>query len=281
MELTSMKHEEMQWQSKDALELYAQCWEPQEKLKGVICLMHGLGDHSGRYFHWAEKLTGAGYAVMTFDLRGNGKSEGQRGHTPSYDHYADDVSILLENAANKFPAKPRFLYGLSLGGKIVLYYLIQRHPQLAGAVISGISVRTAIEQQKFKVFLARFLGSVIPRGRMPSGLEQEALSKDPAVVEAYRNDPLVHDQISFGWGKQTLQAIEYIFSNAERINLPLLLMHGVDDRIAFVSGSEELAGLVSGDCTLKLWEGLYHEIHNEPERDDVFAYLKDWLDSKI
>ncbi len=276
-----MKHEEMQWQAKDATMLFAQKWEPEDDIKGVICLVHGLGEHSGRYLHWTEMLTGAGYAVITFDLRGHGKSEGQLGHTPSYDHYADDVSVLLDNAAKGFPGKPCFLYGHSLGGIIVLYHLIQRQPQLSGAIVTGPSLRSAVAEQKVKVFLARLLGSIAPKGAMPSGLEQKAISKDPAVVEAYRNDPLVHDQVSFSFGKCSLQAFDYIFNNADRINLPLLLMHGTDDRLAYASGSEELAALVPGDCTLKLWEDLYHEIHNEPEKEEVFAYLKNWLDIKL
>lgn len=276
-----MKYEELRWESRDALELYTQKWEPENDLKGVVCLVHGLGEHSGRYLHWADRLVGAGYAVLISDLRGHGKSEGQRGHTPSFDHYADDVSILLEAAADSYPGKPAFLYGHSLGGLIVLYYLIQRRPEIAGAVVTGSALHSAVAEQKVKVYLARLLGSITPTGSMPSGLEQEAISSDSAVVEAYRKDPLVHDRVSFGFGKQSLQAIDYVFNNASRINLPLLIMHGTDDRLAYASGVKELAGLIPGDCTLKLWEKFYHEIHNEAKQDEVFTYLKKWLDSKI
>jgi alpha-beta hydrolase superfamily lysophospholipase len=276
-----MKYEELQWESRDALELYTQKWEPENDIKGVICLVHGLGEHNGRYLHWAEKLVDAGYAALISDLRGHGKSGGQRGHTPSFDHYADDVSILLEAAAGSYPGKPVFLYGHSLGGLIVLYYLVQRRPEITGAVVTGPALHSAVAEQKVKVFLARLLGSIAPAGSMPSGLEQEAISSDLAVVETYRKDPLVHDRVSFGFGKQSLQAIDYVFNNASRINLPLLIMHGTDDRLAYASGVKELAELLPGDYTLKLWEGLYHEIHNETEQDEVFTYLKKWLDSKL
>jgi len=276
-----MKHEEMQWQSKDGLKLFAQKWEPKGKVKGVICLVHGLGEHSSRYTHWVEKLNKAGYAFLSFDLRGHGRSEGQRGHTPSYDHYADDVSILLENAAALYHGKPCFLYGHSLGGIIVLYYLIQRQPQLSGAIVTSAGLRNAIQEQKVKVLVARLLGRIMPKGSMASGLEQEALSRDAAVVEAYRSDPLVHDRVSFGLGLSSINSIDYILNNANRINVPLLLMHGTADRLAYCSGSEELAGQVSGDCTLKLFEVLYHEPHNEPEQEEVFASLKKWLNSNL
>ncbi len=276
-----MKHVEMNWLSNDALNLFAQSWEPEGEVKGAIALVHGLGEHSGRYRHWVEKLCEAGYAVVSFDLRGHGRSEGQRGHTPSFDHYADDIEILLDHTRNRFSDKPLFIYGHSLGGLIVLFFLIQRQPDLSGAVITNPGLRTALGEQKVKVMLARLLGSLMPAGSMASGLEQEALARDQAVIEAYRNDPLVHDKVSFGFGKQSLLAIDYIFSNAERINLPLLLMHGTADRIAYVSGPEELASRAPDSCNLKIWEGFYHELHNEPEKDAVFAFLKEWLDGKV
>lgn len=276
-----MKHEEMNWLSNDALNLFAQAWEPDGEVKGAVALVHGLGEHSERYTHWVERLCGAGYAVVSFDLRGHGRSEGQRGHTPSFDHYADDVDILVDKTRNRFAGKPIFIYGHSLGGLIVLFYLIQRQPKLNGAVVTNPGLRTALGEQKVKVLLARLLGSLMPAGSMASGLEQEALSSDPAVIEAYRNDPLVHDKVSFGFGKQSLLAIDYIFSNADRINLPLLLMHGSADRIAYVSGPEELASQVADNCSFKIWEGFYHELHNELEKDAVFAFLKEWLDGNV
>jgi len=276
-----VKHEELQWLSNDGLKLFAQKWEPEGEVKAVISLVHGLGEHSGRYLDWAEKLTAAGYAVMTFDLRGHGKSDGQLGHVPSFDYFADDVSLLLENSHKHFPEKHYFLYGNSLGGVIVLYYLIQRQPQLSGAVVTAAGLHTALTEQKLKIFMARLLGSIWPSGSMPSGLEPDSICRDPAIVEAYRNDPLVHDQVSFGFAKSSLQAIDYILNNASRINLPLLLMHGTADRLAYTSGTQTIAGSVSCDCTLKLLEELSHEMHNEPEKEEFFRCLTEWLDQKL
>lgn len=276
-----MKHEEMQWFSNDGLQLFAQKWEPEGEVKAVINLVHGLGEHSGRYQQWAEKLTGAGYAVMTFDLRGHGRSGGPRGHVSSFDRFADDVSLLLENSIQRFPGKPHFLYGHSLGGLIVLYYLIQRQPQLSGAVVTSAGLQTALTEQKFKIFLARLLGSIWPSSSLPSGLEPDTLSRDPAVVEAYKSDPLVHDRISSGFGKSGLQAIEYIYNNASRINLPLLLMHGTADQLAFLSGSQKLVESISCDYNFKAYENCAHELHYEPEKDQVFEDLQEWLDQKL
>ncbi len=280
-----MKHEVMTWGAEDCLPLFAQKWEPgeldPEQVKGVICLVHGLGEHSGRYHHWAEKFAGAGYATVAIDLRGHGKSGGLRGYTPSLDHYGDDLDLLLNKAEELYPGKPRFLYGHSLGGTLVAFFLIQRQPRINGAVITSPGLHTVLDRQKHKIAMARVFGLIYPSLSLASNLEHKALSRDPEVIAAYQNDSLVHDRVSARLGKGMLDAVNYIFNRAADITLPLLIMHGTSDRITFSSGSEKLAGLVSAECTLKLWEGLYHELHNERENDAVFAYLKKWLDNRI
>jgi acylglycerol lipase len=135
-----------------------------------------------------------------------------------------------------------------------------------------------LKSKKIKRALALILGALIPGGAMASGLEQEALSRDPKVIEAYRNDPLVHDQISFGLGRGSLKAAEYIFAKADQLNLPILLMHGTADEICYETGSKEFSALAGDNCSLKLWEGCFHELHNEPEKEEVFSTLKQWLD---
>ena len=276
--IDEMKHEETLWHAKDGTPLFANKWEPDGSVKGIICLVHGLGEHSGRYVHWAEMLTDSGYAVFANDQRGHGRSGGKRGHTPSFNHLADDVEILLQEGMMAYPDAPCFLYGHSLGGLIALYYLVQRRPKIAGAVITSPALKTAVEDQKVKRTLALILGSLVPGGTMASGLEQEALSKDHGVIEAYRNDPLVHDQISFGLGRESLKAAEFIYANAGQVDIPILLMHGTADGICYVSGVKELSGLIADKCTLTLWEGCLHELHNEPEKEEVFSALKQWLD---
>ncbi|MEW5785873.1 MAG: lysophospholipase [Bacillota bacterium] len=276
-----MKHDQMFWQARDALQLFAQSWEPAGEVKGVICLVHGLGEHSSRYGHWVEMLDQADYAVLATDLRGHGKSEGARGHTPSFERYMDDLGLLLEEAARRFPEKPCFLYGHSMGGLLVANYVLRRRPRLAGVVITSPGLRTALEKQTGKVAAVRLLGAIAPGLNQPSGLDPATLSRDPAVVEAYRNDPLVHDRISLGMARGSLAAIRYAFAHASEFNLPLLIMHGAADQLVFAEGSSEFAGLVSGECTLKIWDQLYHELHNEPEKDQVFAVLVEWLNGKI
>lgn len=272
-----MKHKHFEQVTFDAVELYGQSWAPETEPKAALLLVHGLGEHSGRYQHWAEKLTQHGYALISYDLRGHGKSAGKRGHAPSFDHHANDIALFQEKAQTLYPGLPLFIYGHSLGGLLVLYYLVQRQPTLKGAVVTSPALETAASEQKIKIVAARLLGALIPKVTIANGLELEGLSRDKAVIEAYINDPLVHNQISLKMGKDMLAAADYIFLKAFTIETPLLLMHGGADHITLAAGSEKLAQSIKADCTLKIWDGFYHELHNEPEQDEVFAFLEQWL----
>lgn len=277
-----MKTQEWNWQTHDGLQVYSKEWKPEGKPKAVVCLVHGLGEHVGRYEHVGKVLAEAGYALLGADLRGHGKTEGQRGHSPSYEVFMQDIDGLLREAAKRYPGVPVFLYGHSLGGILVLNYALRRKPAIQGVISTGAGLRTALEQQKMKVFLAKVLGSIMPTGSMASGLDPNSISLDPAVVEAYIHDPLVHNRISFAMGKHSLAAIAWIFSHASEFHIPLLIMHGRKDQLGYPQGSQEFAGLIPKElCTLRLWDGLTHEIHNEPEKAEVFKVMVDWLDAQI
>jgi alpha-beta hydrolase superfamily lysophospholipase len=273
-----MAHFEINRVSDDGIELYIQGWESDIPAKAVVCIVHGLGEHSGRYAHVASLLNNAGHHVLAMDLRGHGKSTGQRGNVPHYDVVGKDITLLLAEAKSRYPTLPQILYGHSMGGNIVLYYVLRFKPQLAGVVVTSPGLKTALEEQKGKVLLAKLLGSIMPGLALSSGLDPNQLSRDPAVVEAYQKDLLVHDQTTLGMAKHSFDAIRYIYANGKSWDLPLLLMHGVEDKLAYAQGSIEFARLVSdGNCTLHLWESLTHELHNEPEKEEVIAYLIEQL----
>jgi len=277
-----METYEWNWKTSDGLQMYSKSWAPQGKPKATICLFHGHGEHIGRYEHVAAALAEKGYALLGFDLRGHGKSAGPRGHTPSFEALMKDIDIFLEETAQHHPYLPRFLYGHSLGGILALSYTLWRKPQLAGVISTAAGLRTSLEEQKSKVMMARVLGAIIPMMAIPSGLDPSTLSRDPAVVHAYVTDPLVHDKMTLGFGKAILSAIPWAFEHANEFPLPLLIMHGTEDALGYPRGSQEFASLVPKEkCTLKLWEGFYHEIHNEPEKEQVFKVMTDWLDKHL
>ncbi|MEW6092842.1 MAG: lysophospholipase [Chloroflexota bacterium] len=272
-----MQTREWNFQSFDGLEMYAREWTPDDGMNAAVILVHGLGEHSGRYAHVGAMLAKNGYGLFGFDLRGHGKSGGPRGHAPSFEAFMKDIDAMFGKVAERYRDVPRYIYGHSLGGILVLNYVPRRKPELKGAVVTSPGLRTALEEQKVKVALAKLLGALAPSGALPSGLNADVLSHDLENIRAYKTDPLVHDKVSFGMAKDLLQAIQWAFDHASEFSIPLLLMHGTEDQIAYPRGSQEFAALVKGDCTLKLWEGMYHETHNEPEKEKVFTYLLEWL----
>ena len=277
-----MKHTEYGWTAPDGLAFYGQVWEPDSAPRAVVALVHGLGEHSGRYAHVAAALVEAGYALMAYDLRGHGKSAGQRGHTPSYETLMQDIDRFLAEVDKRFPGRPRFLYGHSLGGCQVLHYVLRRRPQLAGVIATGSALRSPLEKQTIKVTMARLLSGLLPTQTMHSGLSAAALSHDPQVVEAYVADPLVHDLATPRLAVEGFAAGRWALEHAAEFPpVPLLLMHGGADAICYPDGSRDFAAQVPGECTLKVWEGLYHEVHNEPEKAEVLACLIEWLDRHV
>jgi len=279
-----MKTFESKWEDRDGTTFFIQGWEPDNSPKAFIALVHGLGEHTTRYAHVGKVMTDAGYALAGFDLRGHGKSGGPRGHASSLDAYMQDIRQFLRLMDQRYHDIPRFLYGHSLGGLLSLAYAIQYGAGLKGVMVTGAALRSSLQKQKTKVAMVRLLGSLLSTMTVPSGLDPVTISRDPDVVQAYINDPLVHYSTSLGFGKAALNAIDLCFARAKEFPVPLLIMHGREDKLTYPSGSEDFAKLVSaagGDVTLKLWEGLYHEVHNEPEKAEVFKFMIEWLDKHL
>lgn len=263
--------------------LFAQGWEPEEETRAIVCLVHGLGEHSGRYAQVAAALTGAGYTLLAFDLRGHGRSEGRRGHAAGWDALLSDVDCLLAQAEARYPHRARFLYGHSLGGCLVLSYVLRRRPDLSGAIATSPALRPAFEPARWRVALGKALCRVRPGLLMSNGLDRNGLSHDPAVARAYACDPLVHDRLSARLGVDLLAYGKEALANAAQLPLPLLLMHGNTDPICSFAASREFADKASstGRCTFKEWDGLYHELHNELQQGEVMGTMIGWLDAHL
>lgn len=279
-----MQHFETQWKSVDGIDIFAQGWEPDtSEPKAVVCLVHGLGEHTSRYAHVAEAFVKGGYVLFGADMRGHGRSGGKRGHIPSLDAILVDMDMLFEQATKRYPGIPMILYGHSLGGIRVLHYSLKRRPDVKGVIATSSGLRTALENQPAKILFAKILGPVFPKVLLHNGLDVNAISRDQRVIDAYNNDPLVHDFASLGFGTIMLGAAKWALQHASEFSLPLLLLHGASDAIAFPSGSKDFAEALKlkGKCTLVLFEGAYHELHNEPEKEKVFKTTIDWMDARL
>ncbi len=277
-----MKHFETKWKVHDNIEIFAQAWEPDSRApKAVVCLVHGLGEHSSRYPHVAEAFCKEGYVLFAADLRGHGRSAGGRGHINSIEDFMKDIDTLLQEARARYADLPMILYGHSLGGVLVLHYGLKRRPNVKGVIATSPGLHNELENQPLKVMAAKVLGALVPGAAIPSGLDPKSISRDEKVVQAYINDPLVHDKISLGFGRIMLGVTKWTLEHAAEFPLPLLLLHGREDVLAFSSSSTEFAALLKEKSTLMLWEGAYHELHNEPEQAEVFKTMTIWMDARL
>ncbi len=269
---------ETTFQGAGGIELFLQIWEPNAALRGVVAMVHGLGEHSGRYPTLVKTLTDHGFAVKTFDNRGHGKSSGIHGHIDDWSDYREDVHEFLRYTSSHYTNLPLFLYGHSLGALIVTDYVLFYPEGLDGLIVSGHPLQPTGAAKPHLILLAKLLSKYKPKFAFPLGLDPAALSRDSREVEAYRNDPLVRTNVTARWGMEALRAVDRVRARAHEITLPLLVVHGGADRINSVEGSRELLRLVSStDKGLKVYPGSFHEPHNDMDRETVATDLIDWL----
>ena len=274
-------HDEGRLTARDGLGLYEQWWLPETDARAVVILVHGLAEHSGRYATTAEDLCRHGYAVYAADLRGHGRSDGRRCFVRSLDQCLDDLDVLVDDVRRRRPDKPLFLMGHSLGGLIAVRWCMTRDPDLRGLVLSAPALRLPDDLFPILRHVAGWVGRLFPRlGVVRMGGAN--ISRDPAVVERFRADPLVfHGRFPAGTGAAVFRAIRQAAGRLDAIRLPLLVLHGTADRVCSAAGSRELCrAAASQDKLLHLYEGLYHELLSEPERDAVLADLTAWLDKR-
>jgi len=265
--------------TQDGLGLHLARWDPKGAPRAIVFLLHGLGEHAGRYAHVAEALNRARIACWGIDLRGHGQSQGPRGHAPGLERLLDDVSLMIREN-NQIGAA--FLYGHSLGATLALQFGRLRPEGLSGVVATAPWLRLRFTPPRYKLILARVLPKVAPGITLPSGLDVQALSHDKMVVDAYVNDPLVHDRITAQLGAIMLTLAENLLAHPASFRIPLLMMHGEADGLTDPAATRSFfEGVGSTDKTLKLWPGFFHEIHNEPEQAGVIAQIVSWLETRI
>lgn len=262
----------------DSLELAGLALRPDGAPRAALAMVHGLGEHAGRYADLHRALLAAGFAVAAADLRGFGRSPGVRGHIDGWDDYRADAAAIVALAGSLAPGRPVFLFGHSMGGLIVLDYGLQRPNGLAGVIASGPALVPAGVRRPLLEAVSRLLSRVTPRRTIELGLDPAGLSNDPSVVADYLADPLVHGRVSMRWGAEILRTMARTRARAAEFALPLLLLHGADDPINAPAGSRSFhGGCGHPDATLRLYPGSRHEVHHDVGRVQFERDLLRWL----
>jgi len=260
-------------------ELFCRVWAP-ESPRGAVAIVHGYGEHSGRYRGLSGWLCERGWLVTACDLPGHGKSPGRRGHIRSFSEYLAAVDVLLEEARQAVPA-PVFLLGHSLGGLIAARYLEQRPRAVSGLILSSPFFGLNMPVPAWKRILARMLSRLWPAATLPSGIRPDDLSHDPEVVKAYREDPLVHKVATARWFCETRAAQAAASREAHRISIPVLIIQGGEDRLTEVAATRGFAARCGApDLTFRLYGGFYHETLNELGKLQVWQELLGWLEER-
>ena len=280
-----MIHNEFEWITDEGAGIFGQLWQPEGEIKGVVCLIHGLGEHCGRYKTLPLKLADDGFALIAFDQYGHGRSEGKRGHAPSYDAMLDNITRLLEQASLHFPGKDLFLYGHSMGGNLVINYALRFKPDIKGVVATGPWLKLARPPKPALVSIVKWLDKYWPSLRLWNGIRPRRLSHKeshtPENCGKKRKDPFIHPWISIHTFIGVHEAGDYALKNASDFSYPILILHGGEDHVTSATASREFASKNKNNCTLKIYPGLYHEIHNEPHSDEIFQTITLWLNSHL
>ncbi|MFT6406607.1 MAG: alpha-beta hydrolase superfamily lysophospholipase [Arenicella sp.] len=261
--------------------LYYRHW-PATNTKAVVMLVHGLGEHCHRYEHLAAHLNQAGYALSSMDLPCHGRSDGTRGHIDSFEVFENAVLELYRRTTDAIPNTPIFLLGHSMGGLIAARLLLNHQDKFNGALLSGAAMQSPQEPPAWQVAVIRFVARFFPKAKMLA-LDASAVSRDPAVVDKYMADPLVSkDKLSAQFLVSMTDAMEKCKEGGAKITLPLKIMHGSADVMTAPEGSQILHDAVSSsDKQITIYDGLFHEIFNEPEAETIFSEMVSWMDARV
>lgn len=262
------------------LDIFVRSWLPNGQARSVVAIVHGVKSHSGYYAWAAEQLADRGLAVYALDLHGRGRSEGERFYVETLKDYLDDVDALVRLAKGRHPSLPLFLLGHSAGGVISSVYTLEHQAELAGLICESFAFR--VYAPDFALAVLKGLSHVVPRAHVLH-LKNEDFSRDPNVVRAMNDDPLIAGEVQ---PTQTVAELTRADERLERefplITLPVLILHGTADRVTRPAGSQrfyDTAG--SADKTLKLYEGHAHDLLNDVDREIVMADIVDWIEARL
>ena len=276
-----MKATEASFNGEGDCNIFYRKWEPEERQpRAVILLIHGLAEHSGRYTSLAEYLVGRGYVIYAPDHRCHGCSGGEKALVDDMDCMLDDLALLLDIATGEHPTLPVFALGHSLGGLLGACFTILHQDRLAGTVLSAPVIMVGASVPGVVKTISKVLAKVAPRLGVQE-LESVWLSHDPAIVEEYDQDPLNYrGKVMAKTGTEMMRKADWAMENMATISIPILCLHGSQDKLADPAGSQFICDHVSSaDKTLRIFDGLYHEIFNEYGKEQIYEIVGDWLDA--
>lgn len=261
----------------DGVDLYLRRWQTEAPHQWTFVIVHGLGEHGGRYRHLGEWFAPLGVTAYAMDHRGHGCSGGQRGHAPSMKALLDDIDLVVQRARDE-SGGPLVMIGHSFGGLLAIAYALDRLPKVDRAVFSAPALVPRVKVPAWKQALAQVLPRIAPRTSFANEINSSVLSHDPAIARDYTSDPLVHNQITAGLYAGTIARGEAFIARASELRVPFLLLHGRDDQIVDPIGSQRFfAAATAPGRAFILYPGLYHEIFNEVEHEKVFQDVESWL----
>lgn len=257
--------------------LFCRSWLPPQPER-LLLLVHGYAEHSGRYEHVGAWLAARGCAVHAYDQQGHGRSDGPRGHVRRFADFLDDLDAVLAAARREPPGLPAFVVGHSMGGLVASAWALERASDVLGVVTSGAALSVTGVPSRPRLLLLRALRRVMPHFSIEQPISQAALSRDPEVGRAYAADPLVFQRMTVSLAAELFAAGGRTLAGAGQVRVPMLLLHGGDDRLCPAYASRTFfEQLRTRGSDLRIYPGLRHEIFNEPEQEQVFADLIDWV----
>ncbi|MGG6270333.1 lysophospholipase [Leptolyngbya sp. AN03gr2] len=272
-----MKHREGTLAGWQEIELYYQSWHPDEPSQAVVTLVHGLGGHSDTFENVVEYLVPQGYEVYAFDLRGHGLSDGQRGHINAWAEFREDLRLFLRFVRSQRTSCPIILWGHSLGGTIVLDYVLRSPDEIQGLIVTAPALGK-VNVSPVKLTIGRLLSRIAPRFSLHLGIGHQLGSRDQKVVERYVQDPLRHDYGSARLATEYFATVRWIYHHAAELTIPLLIMHGSSDRVTLPEGSREFfQRVIFTDKEHREYPGNYHDLYVDSDYELVFSDLESWL----
>ena len=277
-----MKHKEGSIKGIRGANIFYQYWSPEEHARANLVIVHGLAEHSGRYMNVVNHFVPAGYAVYGVDHIGHGRSDGDRVYVDRFQDYTTTLATYIDMIHDWQPDKPIFLIGHSMGGLIGAAYLLEHQQELSGAVLSGPGIKVPDNISRTVIFMGKILSKILPKVGILQ-LDSNGVSRDPAVVDAYVNDPLVYTgKVTARLGAEMLKTMQDVTNSASRINLPLTIVQGGNDMLIDPGGAQLLYDSVSSeDKAIKIYEGFYHEVFNDPGHEQVLNDVWKWIEAHL